>query len=305
MSCWHADQLKPVWVPLCRLRWDAAGWLGLSLRHMLFVLPALCIALSQAKLSLLPGRLQRVVLAAAAVAAWGSQDPGMVASICSWQPWMRLSVVECGAALLLAHGLASVMDMLLSAGLSALQHILPGGLGKPKGHGPASYFLPSLVAASTLLQIALPTHLGCLYLAVRLAAAYKSGRVHQHGRAASMPARPSPRAWLIVYSQLVLVLTVALVSWCLGSRQLLLVWNDGRLLTVMLAVHACSVGNRCGSEQPPRPQRPPASTHVGGDRIGAAVHEVAACLAAIAALWGHPWLVVYAVGVSAMVDWVL
>ncbi|EFN57345.1 hypothetical protein CHLNCDRAFT_57178 [Chlorella variabilis] len=56
-------QLLLVSDPRCayalRLRWDLGGWLGLSLRHLLFVLPILCMALSQARLSPMAGSTAR------------------------------------------------------------------------------------------------------------------------------------------------------------------------------------------------------------------------------------------------------
>ena len=108
----HRHQHRPVLLPcpcLHRLEWDLGGWLGLSLRHLLFVLPAACMAMSQARLSPLGGSIARLVPAAAAVAAWGSLHPAALHSISGgMQPWIRLSVVEALAALLLAAGAANM-----------------------------------------------------------------------------------------------------------------------------------------------------------------------------------------------------
>ena len=286
-----------------RLEWDLGGWLGLSLRHLLFVLPAACMATSQARLSPLGGSVARLVPAAAAVAAWGSLHPAALHSASGgMQPWIRLSVVEALAALLLAAGAARVAGWLVVGSLRLLQWALPA---KPPRHANLLTWLGMLAAVtSSLLHPAAPAYLGCLCLAARLAAAHKQvpAAGSQGGLRAAANWPPQPLAWLVFYSQLALLPTLSLVAWLLGGMPRLDVgWHEtDSLLLAALALHACM--GRC--------QDSPASSDGSLEwrqrtaRLAgqAAAHETAACAAAAASLWGHPHVLLYAACVSAATD---
>lgn len=270
------------------------GWLGLSLRQLLFILPTLCMAISQGRLSPLRGATARVVVAAAVVAAWGSLHPAALsAATGGLHPWLRLSAAEALAALLLAAGAASVLDALQTAGLIALRWALPAKTAC--SGGAASRLGVLVVACASLVHPAAAALCGCLCLAVRLAAAGKEPA----GAASGMRGADGTRAlaWFMFHGQLVLLPCAGLYSWLASGTQHSVEWSDGRLLVAALAFHAVLL---CPAQPSPRSQQ-------GGDQRWrratlAAVHEAAAVAAAACCLWGHPSVLLYSACWSAAVE---
>lgn len=269
----------------CRLEWDLQGWLGLSLRQLLFVLPPLCVALSQARLSPLGGAAMRVSAAAAAVAAWCSLHPeALGAAATSLHPWLRLSVVEALAALVLAGGLSSLLAAAQSGGWRLLRALLPAGV-VARG-GALRWAGAAAVCGGALVHPALAAYAGVLSLALQLAAASKlAGKGSDAGEQRG-------QEWLAFYGQLVLLPSAALYSWLAGGAGGELGRSDGRVLTALLALHAAL--GWCGSQE--AQQAPAAPRRLAA----AAVHEAAAATAAACCLWGHPFACMYAACASAV-----
>ena len=98
------------------------GWLGLGLRQLLFTLPALCMAASQATLCGNGGgaRAAAVLPAAAVASAWGALHPRTLDAATGLQPWVELPGLVALAALALAAGAASLLRHLQLAGLRLL-----------------------------------------------------------------------------------------------------------------------------------------------------------------------------------------
>lgn len=287
---------------LCRLEWDVGGWLGLRLRQLLFVLPALCTAASQARLSPARGAAARVALIAALAAAWGSQHPAALHDATGLRPWLRLSVVEAAATLALAASGASILGLLQAAAVRVLRQALPSSAAD---HGTAASRAGiALVAAAGLIHPALAALCGCTCLAVRFAAGAKHAAAPSppagDARGAAQAAASAPQRlgpWLAFHAQLALLPCASLYSWLAGGAQRAVEWSDGRLLVVALALHAASL----------RPAEEPDGDGVGGGQRWrastlAAVHEAAATAAAAASLWGHPFVLVYAACWSAAVE---
>ena len=261
------------------------------------------MATSQARLSPLGGSVARLVLVAAAVAAWGSLHPAALHSASGgMQPWIRLSVVEALAALLLAAGAAHVAGWLVVASLRLLQWALPA---QPPRHAKLLSWLGMLAAvSSSLLHPAVPAYLGCLCLAARLVAAHKrvpAADSHHGCLKAAVNWPPQVLAWLVFYSQLALLPTLSLVAWLLGGmRRLGVGWHEtDSLLLAALALHACL---RSWQDNPASSNASLKWQRSAQLVVQAAAHETAACTAAAASLWGHPHIVLYAACVSAAAD---
>lgn len=269
-----------------------AGWLGVRLRQLLFVLPALCMAISQARLSPLRGAATRVAVAAALLAAWGSLRPEAVSAASGGlHPWLRLSAVEALAALGLAAGGASLVGALQLGKLRALSWALPASAAQ---HAALLSKLGAgaVVVAAALAPPAVAAICGGLCLAVRLAVASKSGK------AGDGAAQRRAKAWLVYHGQLALLPCAALYSWAVGGRPSAVAWTDGRLLVAALALHACLL--RCGGGKAGGAAR---QQQDGSRRLTlAATHEAAAAAAAAASLWGHPWVCLVAACASAAMD---
>lgn len=268
-----------------------AGWLGLRLRQLLFVLPALCIAVSQARLSPVPGAAARTAAAAAVVAAWASQHPAeLAATMPSLHPWLRLSAVEGVMAMALATGCASLVGVLQLAGLHLLSAALPAKAARCSGTA-LTCLGAAAIAASSVVHPALTACCGGLCLALRLAA---------RGKAAGQPS-PCALAWLMYYGQLALLPCVGLYSWLVSSgRQWALPWTDGRALVLALALHALLL--RCGSDSGAVEggrARGQGSGGSGRALVRAALHEASAAVGTVACLLGHPFVLVYTACASA------
>lgn len=262
------------------------------------------MAVSQARLSPLPGSTARVAGAAALLAAWGSQQPATLhAATAGWapRPWVRLSGVEALAALAVAAGGASACAALTRASVRTLRRTLPNKAGR-RLVLLLGWLAPVVVAASCLLAPAIPACLGCLCLVARLAGAPSPRQAPS--RAGEPPARPL--AWLAFCSQLALLPTVELlgrvlgVGWRAVFQAASTAWTDGRAAVAALALHAsllpCRGAAQEGAAQSVQQLR----------RLAAgAGHEAAACAAAIAALWGAPWFQLHAAVVSAALDAIL
>ncbi|KAL4448007.1 hypothetical protein ABPG75_005226 [Micractinium tetrahymenae] len=287
------DQLWLVSDPSCayslRLEWDVGGWLGLALRHLLFILPPLCMAASQARLSPLPGSTARLAVAASLLAAWGSQHPAAVQAASRGlapRPWVRLPAAEALAALVLAAGGSSACAVLTRASVRLLRRALPSKPGR-RLRLLLDWLAPVAVAASCLLAPAIPAGLGCLCLAARLAVASSPPCSPDRTGAPSAPARAL--AWLVFYSQLALLPAVQLLGRVLGGGWRAAVagaptaWTDGRAAVAALALHASLLRCRGQGQQGAAPGAPQWRRLVAG--VG---HEAAACAGAVAALWGAP-----------------
>ncbi len=287
--------------PHCRLEWDLGGWLGRSLRHLLFILPPLCMAASQARLSPLPGSTARVAVAAALLAAWGSQHPAALnAATAGWapRPWVLLSAAKALAAVVVAIGGASACAALTRGSVRRLRRMLPSKPGRRLGL--AGWQAPVLLAAACLLPPAIPACLACLCLAVRLAGA--SGTQEGLGRTDAPPARLL--AWLAFSSLLAPLPGSELLGRLLGGswREAFTktpnAWTDGRLAVGALAMHASLLQCKPQNQKNAAPRR--------WQRLAAgAGHETAACAAAAAALWGAPSFQMHAAVVSAALDCIL
>jgi len=250
-----------------------AGWLGLRLRQLLFALPALSIAASQARLSPLPGSTARMAVAAAVVAAWASQHPAVVAAVApSLQPWLRLSVVEALAAMALAAGLASLVGRLQPTGLRLVAALLPAKVASWSGAAPTCLGTAA-IAASSVVHPGLSICCGVLCLTGRLAAAAK---------AACPPSRRA-MAWPVYYKPPAPLPVVGLCSGKAGRRQQALPWTDGRLLVLLLALHALLL----------RGSKEEGGRALGRALAAAALHEAAATAGGAACLLGHPFVLVY------------
>ena len=280
------------------------GWLGLGLRQLLFTLPALCMAASQATLCGNGGgaRAAAVLPAAAVASAWGALHPRTLDAATGLQPWVELPGLVALAALALAAGAASLLRHLQLAGLRLLL-----GWRQRERQSTRSLHQRQLgwlrwaaaAAASSLLHPALPLYLGCLCLALRVAARDAAAG------AGGQRQQQQLEAWLAFYSQLALLPSVGL--WCRlysggggGGEEAAAGWSDGQALVVALAMHACLLAHRGGL-----------STGRGGSGgagpkrrqlLQGVVHEAAACASAAASLWGHPYLALYAAAVSAAAD---
>lgn len=292
------------------------GWLGLSLRHLLFVLPPACIALSQARLSPLPGSTARVVVATAAMASAAATLPAgsrlLEAALGSGAaPWMRLCAAEALAALALAAGGTAAWAGGTRAGVRLLRRTLP----RATQRAARLHWLGAAAAAGSAAALppGIPAWLGCLCLAARLAAGCGDGafggderQVSGSPDGAAKAAAPLPHralAWLSFSSLLALLPGVELFSWLAGGGARVLPWSDGRALVMVLALHACLLRVRAGAAQ-----RSGQARGRGGWACGlaaAAAHEGAAAAAGAASLLGHPWACLHAAAVSAAVDTLL
>jgi hypothetical protein len=282
------------------------------------VLPAAGVALCQARLSPAAGSTQRAALSAALLAAWGSLRPDQAAALSGGQrPAARLSAVEALAALLLADGGARFLGALLQASLAVLRWALPPAASQQPGVW--SRAAPVAAAAASAVHPALPAYLGCCCLSVHVAAA--STAAGQGGSGATqdrLEAQPwagaqaagegGALAWLTLYSQLALLPSVAVVGWVLGGREYDTSWSSGRALTALLAGHACWLGHRSRCSRPcvASGKRSPDERWRLRAAVGAAaIHELGACMAAVACLWGHPYACVYTASCSALVETLL
>lgn len=295
----------------CRIEWDLGGWLGLSLRHLLFVVPVLAIAISQARLSPLSGSTARVTATSAVVAAWGSLHPDALSTaVGSMRPWVRLSAVEALAALMVGAGCASLLNGLLNASLQLLRWGLARHWVRLGAH--LARAAPLVLLAASFLHPALPANLGCLCMAAHAAAARQQAALATGSTGANKGVHPGavaagwPEAglkWLSFYSQLALLPAVGLCGWLVSGMPRHDAWSEGWALALACGLHACwltcryaGADNGAGSEEQQSWHRTLAP---------AAVHEAAACLTACASLWGHPHVAMYAAAASAAADLVL
>lgn len=125
----------PVWpttvVPsCCSVEWDVAAWLAVSLRHHVYALLPLCIALSMAAVlgnssrsthsAQPPWRARAapaLVPVAVAAAAWGSQHAQRARRATGLAPWVEVSVLEAAALLVVAFGALIVVRSAVWLGL--------------------------------------------------------------------------------------------------------------------------------------------------------------------------------------------
>ena len=249
---------------------------------MLFVLPAVCVAMSQARLSPIGGSAARVVAATAVASAWGSQHPAAVTVAIGGgrRPWLRLSVIEALAALLLAVAGATLLRGLHHAGLRLLHRALARS---PPCHSAFAGPLACLaVLGSSWMHPAAPAYVGWCWLAVGLHRAQRPGMA---------------LGWLAFYSQLALLPSVALFAWLAsGAPRDAAARSDGRILVAALALHACWLARRVARAQ--ADDQPRARLAVVA-ALEAAVHEAAACASATSSLWGHPYVALYSAACSA------
>lgn len=256
------------------------------------MLPALCVAATQARLSPLPGGAARVAVAAALAAAWGALHPAALSP--NLRPWLRLSAIEALAALALATGTARLLGGVQLASLHVLRAVLPATAAQ---HRAALCWAGALaVACGAAVHPAFAAYAGMASLALQLAAATKQQAAGSTGGSAG-PALAATR-WLVFYGQLALLPSASLYSWVASGREQAVPWSDGWALTAALALHAAVACSR-GSATRPGVQQPRAGL---GRLPRAAVHEAAAATAATASLWGHPFVCVYAACVSAVVE---
>lgn len=261
------------------------------------------MAASQARLSPLPGNTTRVAVAAALLAAWGSQHPAALhAATAGWapRPWVRLSAAEALAALVVAAGGASACAALTLASVRVLRRMLPSKPGRSLVQL-LRWLPPVVLAASCTLAPGIPAFLVCLCLAARLAGAPASRQ--GPGGAGELPARPL--AWLAFSSLVTLLPAVELLGRVLGGGWHAAVaasptaWTDGRAAVAALALHAsllqCRGLGQKGASEGRRWQRLAAG----------AGHEAAACAAAASALWGAPSFQIHAAVVSAVLEGIL
>ena len=266
------------------------------------------IALSQSQLSPVAGSTARVAACAALVSAWGSMHPASIQAATGMQPWVQLSALEAAAALMLAAGLASLLRRLLVAGLWLLRRALPH---KPPRH---ALLLSKLCIVSAAiggaLHPALPIYVGCLCLAVQLAAATQQQQLQaeQHsavpnhsgskGTTVAASWQCKPLSWLSFYIQLALLPTVSLYCWLVSGWPRHAVLGAIGITAMAVGLHACLVQRHGNSSSSNR-------SEAGRWLAQAALHEAAACAVATSSLWGHPFVALYAAAASAVGDFLI
>jgi hypothetical protein len=281
LGCQRSKGCPALSSTLCSTRWDLGARAAYTLRYHVLSLAPLTLALCMLLLGSCSANAAALfMLLIAQAAAAGTAWPRLTRRMTGIVPWLPLSAIEVLALLAAAAALRAAAAVAARFWVRALRRALHWRPAPAPLHGIAAVAVTAAVLASSAAHPGAPALAGTAVLACHFATAAGV----QHDAALD---------WLLLHVIGSVPALALVVGWAAGGgSRLYPFWSMDRAMMALAGAHACSFGwRRRGVGQ---------SSRMAG-AVDSAVCTTCAAVVALGALWGLPYLALYAA--SALQTW--